>query len=285
MDIPKTSPVQNKTPQGVYKGQGTPNNTPQKTTTLKPTSSQKTTPFGPASGQYVFVKPTTISTADGYNRWDLKIEGNKLWLTIKGKPRQLVKIAPRPELEGIKRLFKPIGKMAYQTKQWQGKNCGMLANLQEMMLTGHRHLDDLINAVDYDPKNESYSMTYRDQKGQHQTYKFTVKELNSLAKKDNAIAFSPTHPILNALVDRSLRREAYKEFKQGNTPDDPNNLRGSSGLLPKYLNSGVRKSSKELTVIQGKVVKTSDPSAKSRPYESFTLKQLAALRQANPRFC
>ncbi|XVJ51758.1 MAG: hypothetical protein HEQ32_06650 [Vampirovibrio sp.] len=193
-----------------------------------------------------------------------------------------MKIDSPPKLKGIKRLFKPIGAKAYQTQQWQGKNCGMLANLQEMMLTGHRHLDDLMNAVDYDPKDESYSMTYRDQKGQHQTYKFTTKELLRFAKEDNAIAFSPTHPILNALVDRSLRRAVYADTKQGKTPDDPYNVDGSTGLLPEYLNSGVRKSRKDLRVIQGKVVKTSDPSGKSSPYEPFTLKQLAALRQANP---
>ena len=100
------------------------------------------------------------------------------------------------------------------------------------------------------------------------------------------VAYSPTHQVLNTLLDGTFRRLVYDNLeeseKKGRTPTDAKNLEGSGGLLPAALNPSVKATYKELTVNQGIVVSLSHPAVKPRPFECFTLKQLAQIRRNNP---
>ena len=316
-----------------------------------------------ASNNIEVSKPTKVSTAKNYQSWDLKIQGNKLLLTIKGeKTPTVVRTEDNPEkLKAIQRLFKPVDIEgndvgAYETEQGINGNCGFLANLQEIMLNPKlkNSLIALIKAVDYNPKDQSWSMTYYDNHDKRRTYSLPKKAFSSipppmstetLNKKlgplpegaipfnpnelptgqtpltpeelkklgplpEGAIpfnpdqlptvqiplkpeklealkvAYSPTHQALNTLLDGTFRPFVYDNLeeseKKGRTPTDAKNIEGSTGMLPDALNPSVKRTGKGLTVDQGRVVNQLHPSAIPRPFEPFTLKQLAQLRKNNP---
>ena len=83
------------------------------TATVSQPSSEESVPSGMPSTEALLasnkveIKRTTISTALNYQNWSLEIEGNQLFLQIKGQARKVVKTGNLEELQAIKQLFKP----------------------------------------------------------------------------------------------------------------------------------------------------------------------------------
>jgi len=252
------------------------------TATVSQPSSEATVSSGMPSTEALLasnnvkIKRTTISTAPNYQSWSLEIEGNQLFLQIKGQARKVVKTGNLEELQAIKQLFKPENVQSYEMRQGTNGNCSVLAALQAMMLTC-QHLEDLIKAVGYDSKKKSWSMTYYDENDNPKVYSLSKEEFSlKRPPNDNTVASSSTHQDLNALVDGTFRQCVFDNLKKGKTPDDPKNLNGvDPSLLATYLNKTVKKNIKDLHINKGTFISSFD-------VEPFTLKQLAQLRRENP---
>jgi hypothetical protein len=197
---------------------------PEPPTTARQTPSEKPASVGMpstavllASNNIEVTKPPTVSTAENYQSWNLEVQGNELLLTIKGEKNPIVVRTGDPkELKAIQELFKPEGVEAYEANQWSGNNCGLLAAIQNIMLNHPKdRLIDLIKAVGYNPKNQSWSMTYYDKNDKPKVYNLPKKAFSSIAP-----------PMINKLP-----------VPEGAIPFNPNELpTGQTPLTPEELN-------------------------------------------------
>lgn len=223
------------------------------------------------------IKPTTISTAPNYQNWGLEIKGNQLFLEVKGQTPKAVKTGSPEELQAIKQLFKPENVQSYETSQGENNNCSILGVFQEMMLTGGRHLAELIGAVGYNSEEQKWRMTYTHKDGTPHTYTLSQEEMASKRPpNDYTFPASKTHQNLSTLIEGTFRRCLYADYdyrkdhgeEKGKTPDDPQNTNFlPNSLLLEYLNSSVRKTKSNIF----------------RPdRKSFTFEQLVEYRKKYP---